>query len=193
MASLLSCFIPLFVVIDAIGIVPVFISLTSTLTVTRRREVTFEATSIALLVCVGFMFLGKLVFDFLAITQADFKIAGGIILLVLAVIDLLIPGKPAVDENPTVGVFPLAMPLIAGPATLTATLVLSNRFGYAMTSVALAINFAILLLALLSATQIARLLGPTMLRSMSKIVVLLLAAIAVNLVRTGIIESMPTH
>ena len=188
MHALLAVFIPLFVSIDAVGLIPVFLSLTSTMTVVRRREVTFEAVSVGLLVCIGFMLLGHAVFRFLGITEADFRIAGGVILLVLSVINLLIPGKPAVDEHDGVGVFPLAMPLIVGPATLTATLVLANRAGYALTSLSLAINFAILLAALLAATQLSQLIGKSAMRAMSKIVVLMLAAIAVNLVRTGIAD-----
>jgi hypothetical protein len=115
MHELLAAFIPLFVSIDAFGLVPMFLSLTEGMDDKVRRQVTFEAVSFALAICLGFMLLGNAMFDALGISQADFKIAGGILLLVLAIIDLLIRGKPAVDENVAIGIFPLAMPLIAGP------------------------------------------------------------------------------
>ena len=188
MHNLLSFFIPLFVSLDAFGLVPLFLSLTDGMTDERRRHVTFEAVTFALIICLGFMFLGNGVFRIIGITQADFRIAGGILLLVLAIIDLLIRGKPAVDEEQSVGLFPLAMPLIAGPATLTTTLVLASRaaHGYAMTSLSLAVNFAIVTIALLYSTHLSKLFGASALRAISKLVMVLLAAIAVNLIRTGI-------
>ena len=192
MHFLLESFIKLFVAIDPIGTLPIFLALTAGMSLDRKRQVTFEAVFFGLLICIGFMFLGNAIFHFIGITEADFRIAGGIILLVLAIIDLLIPGKPAVDEHASVGLFPLAMPLIAGPAALTSTLVLANSddYGYRFTSAALAINFALLLLILLSANTITRLLGLNALRAFSKVVMVLLAALAVNLIRVGIAQAV---
>jgi multiple antibiotic resistance protein len=184
----LETFIPLFVAIDPLGLLPVFLSLTATLQLPRRRAVTYEAAISALTISLTFMFLGNLIFRFLSISVADFQIAGGAILLVFAMIDLLIPGKPAVPEESTLGLFPLAMPLIAGPATLTTALVLANRDGYLLTGICLTLNFAVLLIVLLTATQVARLVGLSALRAFSKVVMVLLAAIAVNLIRTGILN-----
>jgi multiple antibiotic resistance protein len=182
-------FIPLFVTIDPIGLLPVFLSLTASLHGVRRRAVTYEAVFSAVVIAVSFMFLGKLIFHFLGITVADFQIAGGAILLVFAMIDLLIPGKPAVPEESSLGLFPLAMPLIVGPATLTTTLVLANRDGYWLTSASLILNFTLLLFVLLAATKVAKLVGLNALRAFSKVVMVLLAAIAVNLIRTGMLEA----
>jgi hypothetical protein len=85
-------FIPLFVAIDAFGLVPVFLAVTGRMTDARRRRVSFEAVGAALLISIGFMFLGDELFRLLGITDNDFRIAGGVILLVLAVLDLLSPG-----------------------------------------------------------------------------------------------------
>ena len=120
----------------------------------------------------------------------DFRIAGGILLLVLAIYDLLVPGKPAVDERTTVGIVPLAMPLIAGPATLTTTLVLASRYGYWATALGLAVNFMLLLACLVTAGRIARAVGVNALGALSKIVMVFLAAIAVNLIRAGVMEAI---
>jgi multiple antibiotic resistance protein len=190
MSGLLAAFIPLFVSIDAFGLVPVFLSLTDGMSEKLRRQVTFEAVSFALAICLGFMFLGNAMFTVLGISQADFRIAGGILLLVLAIIDLLIRGKPAVDENSGIGIFPLAMPLIAGPATLTTTLVLAGRpHGYSITALSLVLNLSIVIVALLYSSKLSRLLGANAMRAVSKLVMVLLAAIAVNLIRTGIVEA----
>src|SRR5687767_15103930 len=122
-----EAFIPLFVAIDPFGMVPIFLAVTAAMTPAQRRRVTFEAVGAATIIALSFMLLGHAIFRFLYITEDDFRIAGGILLLVLAIMDLLIPGKPAVDEPQIVGIVPLAMPLIAGPATLTTVLVLASN------------------------------------------------------------------
>jgi len=186
----LQVLIPLFVTIDALGMVPVFLAFTRNLTPTQRRTVTLEAVAGATVAAVAFMFLGNWIFLFLGITPTDFQIAGGILLLVLAVIDLLIAGKPAVDETQSAGLVPLAVPLIAGPATLTTALVLSRQHGYALTTLALAVNFLFLLLVLLGASGIARRAGEKALGAISKLVMVLLAAIAINFIRGGITQAV---
>lgn len=188
--SFFQSFIPLFVAIDPVGLVPLFLGVTAPLTATRRRHVSFQAVFAATVISIGFMFLGEALFEFLQIRDYDFMIGGGVILLVLAVMDLVIPGKPAVTESDMVGIVPLAMPMAAGPATLTTILVLRGRYGAAMTALALAANFGILLVALLLSDRIARIAGPAAMRAMSKLVMILLAAIAVFFIRTGIEKAM---
>jgi multiple antibiotic resistance protein len=189
-SDFLLVFIPLFVAIDPLGLVPIFLSVTASMDEAQRRRTSFEAVGAALVICLGFMFLGDVTFKFLGIADYDFRIAGGTLLLVLAVVDLLRRGKPAVDESDTVGVVPLAMPLIAGPATLTSLLVLAARYGYALTALGLVVTFAILLAALVYANAIARLLGRHALVALSKLVMILLAAIAVNYIRVGVSEAI---
>ena len=188
--TFLETFIPLFVAIDPFGMVPVFLGVTDGMSDKRRRRVTFEAVAAATIISLAFMFLGESVFRFLGIRDFDFRIAGGVLLLVLAIYDLLTPGKPAVNEPDTVGIFPLAMPLIAGPATLTTTLVLVSNYGYFPTALALSVNFMLLLAALCAAGWVARLIGVNTLRAASKLVMVLLAALAVNLIRVGITEAV---
>jgi multiple antibiotic resistance protein len=106
--------------------------------------------------------------------------------------DLLISGKPSVEEQQIVGIVPLAVPLIAGPATLTTVLVLASNeqrtraYGFTMTALSLVVNFAVLLAVMLAASRIGRIVGLNALRALSKLVMVLLAAIAVNFIRTGI-------
>lgn len=181
-------FIPLFVAIDAFGLVPLFLAVTRGMTEEQRRRVTFQAVGTALVISVVFMFTGREIFRFLSITENDFRIAGGLLLLVLAVLDIVGTGRPSVHEPEIVGIVPLAMPLITGPAVLTTVLVLASRgqYGYAWTLAGLLANMLILLAAMLGAQRISRLLGDNALRAFSKLVMVLLAAIAVNFIRTGI-------
>jgi multiple antibiotic resistance protein len=128
----LSIFLPLFVVIDPAGSVPVYLALTSHHSAEKRRRIAMRASIVAAVTGLLFIILGQAIFNFLGVRFADFQIAGGILLVILAIIDLLTPGKPAVDEHApldaTSGVVPLAVPLIVGPATMTTGLLLVNTY-----------------------------------------------------------------
>ncbi len=188
MHHFLEVFLPLFVAIDAVGLVPVFLGVTSNMKEPQRRNVGVVAVICATLICLSFMFIGNQLFGFLGIHTSHFMVAGGIILLVLAVLDIVIMGKPAMAPEQMVGVVPLGMPLIAGPATLSTLLVLSAdpRHGFAWTTLGLAVNLLILLVCLMLSSAAARWLGLNTLRAMSKLVMILLAAIAVRFIADGV-------
>ena len=178
-------FIPLFVAIDPIGVVPLFLGMTQGIDTARRQRVVHQATWTAAIVAVGFMFLGKLIFRALGITVPDFQIAGGLILLAFAAHDLLgaTPATAKLAED--VGVVPLGMPLIVGPATLTTLLIVMNAVGIGYTLVALAINLVLVNFSFRYCDRLAQLIGLPGLRAFSKITSLLLAAIAVSMIRRG--------
>lgn len=138
-----------------------------------------------LCVSVGFIFLGKIIFGALGITVADFQVAGGLILLVLAVRELVGFGGQDRGGGDEFGVVPLGMPLIAGPALLTALLILVDTVGVVYTLISLLLNLLIVAIGLCQADRIARWLGRQGLRGVSKIIALLLAAIAISLIRRG--------
>jgi multiple antibiotic resistance protein len=185
-------FLPLFVAIDPVGLLPVFLGVTRGLSREQRRKAIFHAVAAAVIISVAFMFAGEALFRFLGVTDADFRIAGGVLLLVMSVYDILIPGKPAVDEHTTVGIVPLAMPLIVGPATMATILILAKRpEGYSMTTLSLAINFLILLAILLGSDLVVRVVGLSALSAFSKLVMVLLSAIGVNYILTGLAQAFP--
>ena len=183
-------FLPLFVAIDAPGLVPIFIGVTGPLTPLERRRISVQAVAAATVITLAFMFFGEALFHFIGITSADFKVAGGVILLILAVVDILTRGKPAVHEEQMIGIVPLATPLMAGPATLTTTIVLAGRDGYAPVALSLAVNFGLLLVLLIASGRIARAVGTPALQASSKVVMLLLAAVAVHFIHSGITEML---
>jgi small neutral amino acid transporter SnatA (MarC family) len=112
----------------------------------------------------------------------------------MAVIDILVPGKPAVNEREMSGIVPLAMPLIVGPATLATLLILAKRpNGYSLTTLSLAINFLILMVVLLGADWVARFVGTSVLKAFSKMIMVLLAAIGVNYIVTGLKQVLMTR
>jgi multiple antibiotic resistance protein len=178
-------FVPLFVAIDAIGMVAIFIGLGANVDAKRRQQQALIGIGTALAISVGFVFLGKLIFKALGITVADFQVAGGLLLLTFAVRDLLDMGA---DKGPTTedfGVVPLGMPLIAGPALLTALLVLTDSVGAAYTLLSLILNLIIVAVVFCSADRLTKWLGKQGIKGVSKLVSLLLAAIAVSLIRRG--------
>ncbi|HYR23502.1 MAG TPA: MarC family protein [Chthoniobacterales bacterium] len=182
----LLAFIPLFVAIDPIGLVAIFIGLGTKASSEHRKRQAFLGLVTGLLVSIGFIFLGKIIFKALGITVADFQVAGGLILLALAVRELVGFGPHDSESiRSEFGVVPLGMPLIAGPALLTALLILVDSVGLVFTLASLLVNLAIVAIALCNAERFARWMGTQGLRGVSKIIALLLAAIAISLIRRG--------
>src|SRR5450432_2779798 len=167
-------FIPIFVAIDAIGMVAIFIGLGAGVDEKRRKQEALIGIGTALAISVGFMFLGKLVFKALGITVADFQVAGGLILLAFAVRDLLdmVCEKRPVAE--AFGIVPLGMPLIAGPALLTALLVLTDTVGVSFTLLSLLVNLLIVAVIFRYAEALTKCLGKQGINGVSKLVSLLL-------------------
>jgi multiple antibiotic resistance protein len=184
----LQAFIPLFVAIDPIGLAAVFLGLGQNIAAGQRQKIANQAVWTGGLVALGFLFLGQSVFTALGISVSDFQIAGGLILFILAAKDLIHsavePEKLPVDF----GVVPLGMPLIAGPASITTLLVLAQAqaIGLGVTLVALAVNLVIVVLALYYSNWLGRKIGEMGLRAISKIIAMLLAAIAVSMIRQGL-------
>src|SRR5437773_663199 len=178
-------FIPIFVAIDPIGLVAIFTGLAANASPEQRKRQAFLGILTALCVAVGFMFLGEIIFDALGITDADFQVAGGLILLALAGRELLNLGSSDPAGSDEFGIVPLGMPLIAGPALLTALLVLVDTVGIVFTLASLVVNLGLVAVAFWNADWFTRWMGRQGLRGVSKIVALLLAAIAVSLIRRG--------
>ncbi len=178
-------FIPIFVAIDPIGLVAMFMGLAGNASREHRQREGFIGIFTALCVSVGFVFLGKIIFTALGITVADFQVAGGLILLGLAGRELLNISPADREATNDFGVVPLGMPLIAGPALLTALLILVDTVGLVFTLLSLVVNLALVAVAFWNADLVARWMGRQGLRGVSKIVALLLAAIAVSLIRRG--------
>jgi multiple antibiotic resistance protein len=182
-------FIPIFVAVDAIGNIPLFISIVEGTTKVERRKIIVASVSTATSVAILFMFVGKFILRLLGITIADFQIAGGALLFVIA-IRLLLPGMQKIiaanGHDKDVGVFPLGTPLITGPAVLTTTLMMLDSFGLVPTFVSLILNMLIVWVTLVKADFFMKLMGQGGTRAFAKIMYILLAAIAVMMVRRGI-------
>jgi multiple antibiotic resistance protein len=177
--------IPIMVALDAPGTLPIYVAMTEGLTKQERHVIVRHSIITAFLITIGFTFLGRAVFKALAITVEDFMIAGGIVLLIIAVLEIVRAGDKKYHVSPTFGVVPLGTPLIAGPATLTTALVLVGSYGYFPVIVSLIVNILLAWFIFSQADRIIRLIGINGSRAFAKVAALLLAAIAVKMIRTG--------
>jgi multiple antibiotic resistance protein len=182
-------FLPMFVAMDPVGIVPLFLGLTADFDKARRRTVVRQSVATALVVAMGFLALGKAVLKVLGVTMSDFLIAGGALLFAIALTDMLVAGKNRRRLDPadeTIGVTPLGVPLIVGPAVLTTSLVLLDSVGPALTVASIAINVALTGLALHWSDRIVTLIGRSGTNAVSKLMALILAALGVMFIRKGL-------
>ena len=181
------CFVPLFVADHVIGLMPLFISLTTGMNKKQIRKIILQSTITALAVALIFIAVGTGIFKLLNISVADFMIAGGSLLFVISIRDILAADKqPAQVDPESVGAVPIGVPLITGPAVPTTSLLLSNEHSALTTSLAIAANILIVGVMFMVAPLINRVLGKTGSKAVSKIISLLLAAIGVMVVRKGI-------
>ena len=184
--NILLSFIPIFVAVDAIGVLPIFASLTDGLVQRERTKIIIQSMLTASCLAIGFIFLGKVVFRFLGITVSDFMIAGGAILFCLAIIDIINPVKERRVPSHDLGAVPLGTPLIVGPAVLTTSLIIISQYGTYATLVSVLANVLLAGLIFSSAGTLTKVLGEAGSKALSKITSLLLAAIAVMMIRKGI-------
>lgn len=195
--------IPIFVAMDIIGIIPVYLSLTENISAETKERVLRQSVITALLVSSAFLAVGQAIFSFLGITMSDFKIAGGIILFAIAINDLLSStehrktsevsaetSEIMVHHTPTIGIVPIGIPLIVGPALLTTMMISNDTYGMGPTVSAVVINMLILYTALKYSHHILRITGKSGAKGIAKVVTILLAAIGVMMVRMGITEVM---
>jgi multiple antibiotic resistance protein len=184
----LLTFIPIFVAVDAIGTVPLFISIMDGTTKKQRHQVIIDSVTTATSVAILFMLVGKLVLRLIGISIPDFQIAGGLLLLVIAM-RLLLPGASKSSlinhQEKDIGVFPLGTPLITGPAVLTTTLIMLDTYGLVPTFIALLLNMVIVWWSLVKTDLIIKIFGQAGTRAFAKIMYILLAAIGVMMIRKG--------
>jgi len=179
-------FIPIFVAIDVLGLVPIFLSLTSSMNPPEKKKLITDASFTALAVSLVFLFGGRLIFNFLGITENDFRVGGGIVLLVLAVIDLTVTGEKIRAPQTSVGVVPIGIPLIIGPAVLTTLLIIVDTYGYLAAVIGLLANLFLVWLIFRNSDYIIRVMGEAGSKAFAKVAALFMAAIAIMMIRIGL-------
>lgn len=196
MRPYIESFLPLFVAINPAGIIPIYLSVTENLSTAERRRLTLQAMATAVGIAILILFAGQLIFSLLGITVNDLRVGGGLILLVLSISNLLFGdfrrrdptgGGGEVEDLASVGIVPIGIPLIVGPAAITSILVSREAYGYLPTLASLVINMVLVFLTLAASPYVGRFAGPAVSRAVAKVASLFLAAISVAMIRAGVL------
>ena len=195
-----TIFLAVFIVVDPFGIVPVFISLTPSLSPARRRATILKSTAVAFVVLCVFIFTGSAILRFLGIQPGSFFIAGGILMFIVSM-DLLLgkPGRTKTsgeekgEQREDVSIFPLAIPMLAGPGAITTILLYASEeknpafiLPVLVGSVALALAFAGVTMFLSS--FFLRVLGRTGVSVIERIMGIVLTGLSVQFVYDGLLK-----
>jgi MarC family membrane protein len=187
--SFLSAFVLLLLVLDPLGSLPVFIPVMSTVQPHRRRWVACRETAIAFVVLLAFMLFGDVFLQVMRLTERSLEVAGGVILLMVAIRMVFGGGSEAygVPEGREPLIFPLAVPLMAGPSAMATVLLLASHQPHQVWDWVAALLAAVLVsgLVLLMSHHLHRWLGDSVISAIEKLMGLVLTAIAVEMLLAG--------
>ena len=186
----LLTFVGIFVALDIVGTLPLYLSMTQGMTPNNRRNIVDRSLLIAFLVALVFLFFGNSIFRYLGIEVLDFKIAGGVVLILVSLADLLAGPEGIKKSSGSTGIVPLAVPLITGPGLLTTIILQVANAGYVITLSAVLLNFMVAWFLLRRADRVTALIGKDGTVVVSKLAALLLAAIAVSMIRSGVFDAI---
>jgi multiple antibiotic resistance protein len=185
-----EAFVTLAVIMDPIGAAPVFLAITANLTTAQRQAAAVRATLAAGVLIIGFALFGQLVFDYLNVSIESLSIAGGLLLLLVALEMLRGIDTGADGAAEDVALVPLATPLVAGPGAIATVIVLSRQNpdtgGRAAVLLGALASVALVGLTLLAAERLGRILPEAIIAFLTRVFGLLLSAIAVQLVVEGV-------
>ncbi len=191
-------FVSVFVIVSPIGAVVIFITLTNEMTVSHKNTIAKQAIVLAFLIAVFFAISGEAILNLFGISVDSLRVAGGILLFTIAfdMIQAKITRESITEKEVDVAhsrediwIFPIAMPMLVGPGTITTVIVLSGStdiFHRIILILAIALTFAITLITLLFSRRIHRWIGYTGMAVIIRLLGLFLAAIAVDMVARGI-------
>jgi multiple antibiotic resistance protein len=187
---LLFDFVTLWVTVDPVGTVPLYLSVTKDMPAPARRRAALRATLIAFFLLAGFLYLGQYLLEAMRIEMLSFQIAGGIVLFLFAltmIFDRGLTRSAPADEGHDVAIFPLAMPSIATPGALLAVVVLTDNNTHSLlqetlTCIVMALVLVATLVLMLLGDWIMRLIGPSGANVLSRVMGMILAAAAVQMV-----------
>jgi len=178
----------LFVILDPLGNAPIFYSLTIMLSEKDRRSIIRMSVIVATLILLIFSIGGVLILSFFNITVDDFRIAGGTILFIIAVKGILGRVEAESVERESVAVVPMATPLLAGPGSITTVIYIAQAYGIHYSIISIIINTALAYFLLVNGDKLLAILGRNGSVALARIMAMILAAIAVSMVREGIIH-----
>jgi multiple antibiotic resistance protein len=196
LAFFITAFTTLFVVIDPFGTTPIFVALTQDMDAKTRRKTAIRSCLTAVFILIAFAAFGEAVLGFVGISMPAFRVAGGA-LLFLTALDMLFErrtkrreDRAEEEEHPDPSVFPLAIPLIAGPGSIATIILLAGQhpgiLGIFEACIVMLAVMAVVLTFFLSGGLIARALGKTGLNVLTRLLGMLLAALSVQFILDGL-------
>jgi multiple antibiotic resistance protein len=186
-------FVILFIIFDPIGNMPLFHSFTTSFSEDSKRRIVNRSVLIALLILVFFAVGGLFVFNIFKISIDDFMIAGGVLLFILSVEGLLGREEARWMNREDIAVVPLATPLMAGPGAIyTVIYLMQPPYGPAVAFIAMIGNVVVQWLLLVYSDKVLRLIGNTGSTIISRIMAFILSAIAIGMIRQGLIAILQT-
>ncbi|HOV22214.1 MAG TPA: MarC family protein [bacterium] len=190
--NLSAAFLSIFISMNVLGILPIYISFVQNVQTKEIRKIVNTSILFTFLITISFIFIGKFIFYIIGIETFDFLIAGGLVLIVLAILMLLDIAYKQSFETKSFAIVPLATPLLAGPGLLTTSITVAEIYGYPIVCYALIFNLFIAYIILRYSSYILDFLGKEGIKAISKIASLLLASLGVMMIRTGLISLMKT-
>lgn len=186
LTQLVKATIALFVVVDPLGNVPIFISLTKSMNETQRKSTFRTATITGLMLLLAFALAGQQILILFGISLYSFMVAGGILLLIVAIRLLVVGGwHETLDSPEAVGAVPIGFPLLVGPGAITTSILNLQSSGIIITLLSVLITFIIVWFVLRYVNPIYRLLGKTGSLVVTRLMALFIAAIAVQYILQG--------
>jgi multiple antibiotic resistance protein len=199
-AFLITAFVTMFVVIDPIGLAPLFVALTQGVPERQRRSIALRACGMGMAILVAFALFGEAVLGFVGISMPAFRVAGGI-LLFLTALDMLFERRTkrredqSDDDHNDPSVFPLAIPLISGPGAIASVILLTGQKpgveGVALVLAITALVLGVVLVLFLASGLLERALGKTGITVVTRLLGMLLAALSVQFVLDGLSNFAP--
>jgi len=185
--NLAKAAIVLFIIVDPFGNIPIFMSLTEKMTDSQRKKVFNTASLIGFILLLVFAFTGQEIFMIFGISIYSFEVAGGILLLIIA-IRILITGSlhESVESPELIGAVPIAMPLLVGPGAITTTIFNLQAYDYAVTALSVLIVLLLTWVTLRFMNSVYKFLGKTGSIVIARVMALLIAAIAIQYILDGV-------
>jgi len=185
--NLAKAILVLFIIVDPFGNIPIFMSLTEKMPKEQKRKVFNTATLVSFVLLLAFAFAGQEIFSIFGVSIFSFEVAGGILLLIIAVRILISGSLMEMNESPeSIGAVPIAMPLLVGPGAITTTIFNLQAYGVAVTVLSV---FAVLIVTwfiLRYVDSVYRFLGKTGALVIARVMALLIAALAIQYILFGV-------
>ena len=194
----IQSFVVYFVVVDPLGNGPIFLSLTQSQNTKEKIQTSIEAVSIATIILISFSVIGKFILSYLSISLASFRIAGGLILFIIA-LEMLFNKRQerkeqiANEVKDKVSIFPLAIPILSGPAAITSIIVIMSDIGdnivYQLVSIASLISVMLITIVLfIIISKSGDFINKKIVNVFSRVIAIILAALSVQYIIDGLLE-----